>query len=120
MSVVQRYLRAVGNQDWETAEACLGEDVVRLGPFGDDFQGRADYIGHLRQVMPALQGYRMEIGRLVVSPDRKTVVAELAETVDLAGVPTRTEESLVFDLDGDGLISRIAIYIRQSAPRPGS
>lgn len=50
------------------------------------------------------------------TPRAHVAVVELSETVTVAGTPTITPESLVFDLDGDGRIRPIAIYIRRQRP----
>ena len=42
-------------------EACVAPDVVRLGPFGDDFEGRGPYLAFLERTMPALPGYHLDI-----------------------------------------------------------
>lgn len=114
MHVVTRYLQAVSAGDWTTAEACLADDVCRVGPFGDTFTGRAEYLDFLRKLMPTLAGYRMDLGRLIVSGDGRAAVAELNETVEMDGGTVVTPESLVFDLDESGLIEAIRIYIQKT------
>jgi hypothetical protein len=39
---------------------------------------------------------------------------ELRETIDVESGPLVTWESLIFDVDADGLLEEIAIYIRQA------
>ena len=36
-TVVERYLERLVAHDWEAMAACLAEDVVRVGPFGDTY-----------------------------------------------------------------------------------
>ena len=55
-ALAERYLRAIAAQDWATVEACVAPDVVRLGPFGDDVEGRGPYLELLQRTMPALPG----------------------------------------------------------------
>lgn len=112
MGIVERYLAAVAGQDWEALAACVASDVRRVGPFGDVYEGRDAYVAYLQGVMPTLAGYRMEVDRVVSAEGAPVQVAELSETVELDGRPVRTPESLVFDLDGDGRIRRISIYIQ--------
>lgn len=116
MSIVRRYLDGVAGQDWGTVSGCLTVDVRRVGPFGDVYEGRDDYLAFLRRTMPALAGYRMDVGRVLYLEDGAAAVAELSETVELDGRPVRTPESLVFDLDAEGRIRHIAIYIQQDPP----
>ncbi|MHB8594311.1 MAG: nuclear transport factor 2 family protein [Acidimicrobiales bacterium] len=109
--VVERYLGAVVSHDWDVLDACLAEDVVRVGPFGDTYSGRATYVAFLGDLMPTLPGYDMRVDRVVYARD--VAVAQLSETIDVDGTPLETPETLVFDLDGDGRISRVAIYVQR-------
>jgi hypothetical protein len=113
MSIVQRYLQAVSSLDWDTAYSCLAEDVKRVGPFGDAYSGRDHYLDSLRSIMEGLSGYRMDLGRVVTSDDGGTITAELSETVEMDGRAVVTPECLLFDLDQDGLIVGIRIYIQK-------
>lgn len=113
MSVVRRYLDAVASREWDVARACLSPGVQRVGPFGDAYAGRDEYLEFLRRLMPTLKGYEMRIDRVIVGDDGSCAVAELTETIELGGRTVCTPESLVFDLDADGRIVRIRIYIQQ-------
>ena len=108
--IVEHYLDAVTRHDWDALRALLRDDVVRVGPFNDEYRGRDDYVGFLAGLMPHLPDYSMEIRRVTYADG--IAVAELAENV--AG--TRTDEALVFELDGDR-ISRIDIFIKTGAPK---
>ena len=102
-----------GPADWEGLAQCLDPDVVRLGPFGDDYRGVDVYVPFLRTTLESLEGYSMRIDRIVaVATD--VVVAELSETVTFDGTRLETPEALVFDLAPDGRIARVAIYLRRS------
>jgi ketosteroid isomerase-like protein len=114
-SIVATYLQKMVAHDFEAMAACLAEDVVRVGPYGDTYRPRAPYVAMLTQLMPSLPGYSMAIARVMVVDDRRVVV-ELSETVEIDGAPLLTPEVLVFDLNDDGLIAHIAIYI-QTLPK---
>ena len=117
MHIVERYLDAMVRHDWDAMAACLADEVVRIGPFGDTYTPKAPYVAFLADLMPKLPGYQMEIHRLVDAG--ATVVVELSETVELDGTAVVTPESLVVDLDDEGRIGRIAIYIqRLGEPAP--
>ena len=113
MTVARRYLEAVAAQDWDVAAACLTADVRRVGPFGDTYIGRDTYMAFLRELMPTLEGYRMDIERVIDGDGGSTVVAQLTETVEMGGKTVVTPESLVFDLDQSMKIREIRIYIQQ-------
>jgi limonene-1,2-epoxide hydrolase len=112
-ATVRRYLEAMPARRWDVVAACLTPDVERLGPYGDDFRGVEGYVAFLRATIEALDGYRMRIDR-IVAVGSAVVLAELSETVTISGAPLETPEALVFDLAPDGLIARVAIFLRQS------
>jgi len=58
--------------------------------------------------------YSMEISRVIVKDS--LVVVELTEVVEIGGAPLVTPEALVFELNDDGLIAHISIYI-QTLPK---
>jgi ketosteroid isomerase-like protein len=118
-TIVETYLEKMVAHDFEAMAACLAADVVRVGPYGDTYTPRDPYVAMLSQLMPALPGYAMAIARVLVVDDRRVVV-ELSETVEIDGAPLVTPEALVFDLNDDGLIAHIAIYIQTLPKTPPS
>jgi SnoaL-like domain len=92
-------------------DECIADDIVRVGPYGDRYTGRDEYIAFITDLMPKLTGYLMELHRVTYASDG-LAFAELTETVELEGTPYRTPEVLVFALDGDGRIARVDIFIR--------
>jgi limonene-1,2-epoxide hydrolase len=117
-TIVETYLDRMVAHDFDAMAACLAENVVRVGPFGDTYTPRGPYVAFLSELMPTLPGYSMEISR-VVAVDR-LVLVELTEVVEIGGEPLATPEALVFELDGDGLIAHISIYIQQLGRTPPS
>jgi len=108
--IVEQYLDAVTRHDWDALRALLRDDVVRVGPFHDEYRGRDAYVAFLAALMPTLPDYSMEVSRVTYMDG--LAFAELAENV--AG--TRTDEALVFELDGER-IARIDIFIKTEAPK---
>jgi ketosteroid isomerase-like protein len=115
-AVVVRYLERMVAHDWKAMAACLAEDVVRVGPFGDTYTPKDPYVAFIAGLMPALPGYSMRIDR--VQSIGHTVLVELTEIVEIDGSPLETPEALVFDLDDEGLIAHIAIYIQRLGEVP--
>ena len=111
--IVEDYLDAVATQDWPRMGAAMRDDVVRIGPFGDVYKGKAPYVEFLSALMPTLPGYSMDVAR-VTYVDGGRVIAELSETVTMDGSPVVTPEVLLFDLDDDGRIARIEIFTRRA------
>ena len=94
--------------DWERMAGYVADDVCRIGPYGDEYHGRDDYVAFIAGTLPRLPDYRMDVARVVSTGD--VVIAELSETVAVDGQPLRTPEALVFDLDKRGRIAHIAVY----------
>lgn len=107
--IVERYLEALTSHDWDALRGCLADDVVRIGPFNDEYRGADVYVRFLRELMPTLPGYSMDISRITYTVG--LAFAELSETV--GGV--RTDEALVFELSGDRIV-RVDVFIKTSMP----
>jgi ketosteroid isomerase-like protein len=113
VAVVRRYLDTMVAGDWEGLARCLDPDIVRLGPYGDDYRGVDAYVPFLRATLESLEGYVMRVDR-IVAVGAEVVLAELSETVTIDGQRLETPEALVFDLAPDGRIARVAIFLRRS------
>ncbi len=107
--VIERYLDAITSHDWDALRDCVTDDVVRVGPYGDRYDGKDAYVAFIADTMPKLEGYSMQVDRVTYASDR-LAFAELSETVDLDGKPHRTPEALVFELDGDGRIAKVEVF----------
>ena len=112
MGVVERFLSAMVGHRWEEMGRCVTEDVHRVGPFGDAYRGRAEYVAFIAGLLPTLRDYRMDVDRVTYVQEKGLALAELSETVNLDGRPVRTPEALVFGLSDEGLIRTIDIYIQ--------
>jgi ketosteroid isomerase-like protein len=120
--VVERYLDAIGAHDWDALAACLADDgFVRIGPWGDEYPDKAEYVAFIADLMPRLPGYELRVDRVTYSADGRVAVVELSETVEVDGKPHRTPEALVFDVDGgreNGRIRRIQVFIQTLGVEP--
>ena len=116
--VVERYLNAIIGHDWAAFASCLTDDgFERVGPWGDTYRGKADYVAFIADLMPRLPGYEMRVDRVTYSADERVAVVELTETVEVDSQPHATPEALVFDLDGDR-IRRIQVFIQTPGVEP--
>jgi ketosteroid isomerase-like protein len=109
--IVSRYLNAIASHDWDVVDECIADDIVRVGPYGDRYAGREEYLAFISELMPKLSGHAMTLDRVTYASDTLAFV-ELRETVEVDGKPMVTPEVLVFALDGDGRIARVDIYIQ--------
>jgi ketosteroid isomerase-like protein len=108
--LVERYLEAIATHDWAGVGQCVSDDVVRVGPYGDRYDGRDAYLAFISELMPRLDGYTMAVHRVTYAGS-DAVFAELTETVDADGTPLLTREVLVFAIVGER-IARVDIYIQ--------
>lgn len=120
--VVERYLDAIMAHDWEAFASCLSDDgFVRVGPWGDTYRGKAEYVAFIADLMPKLPGYEMRVDRVTYSADRGVAFVELTETVDVDGGRHATPEAILFDLDGEEenpRIRRIQVFIQTLGVEP--
>lgn len=120
--VVERYLDAIVGHDWDALAGCLSDDgFSRVGPWGDEYPDKAEYVAFIADLMPKLPGYEMRVDRVTYSAEERQAFVELTETVDLEGRRHPTPEALVFDLDGaaDGVrIRRIQVFIQMLGVEP--
>ena len=115
--VIERYLHSLVAGDWATFADCLADDgFTRVGPYGDTYSAKADYVAFLSDLMPRLEGYEMHVTR--VSYADRVAFAELSETVAVDGTPLRTPECLTFDLTDDGRIRRVEVFTQTRAQVP--
>ena len=112
--IVERYLRAIVSHDWDVVDECIADDIVRVGPYGDRYSGRRDYMAFIADLMPKLGGYAMKLDRVTYASDA-LAFAERSETVEFDGKPMVTPEVLVFELTSDRRIARVDIFIQTPA-----
>ena len=112
--IVERYLEAIASHDWDVVDECIADDIVPVGPYGDRYAGRDEYLAFIADLMPKLAGYAMKLHRVTYPSDALAYV-ELSETVEFDGKAMRTPEVLVFELGDDGRIARVEVYIQTPA-----
>jgi hypothetical protein len=115
MDTVGGYLEALRAQDWDALRMLLAPDVVRHGPYGDDFTDRDSYVAFLVETFAMLGDYELEVQRSFGSAGRTCV--ELAETATVGDQRLRTEEAVVFAVR-DGVIHDVRVFLQRSEPVP--
>jgi predicted ester cyclase len=110
---VERYLACLAVNDWDGLAATIAEDdLIRDGPYCDVVEGKQRYLKFLQNVFASLNGYRLDVKRIMRAPDRVSYV-ELSETFNIDGVRTEYPECLVFEQNPDGLINRVSVFMKQ-------
>ena len=112
--IVEQYLDALTRHDWAAFADLLADDFTRVGPYGDTYASKAEYVAFVSDLLPKLPGYSMEIKRVTYGDG--VAFAELIETVTVHGAPLRTPEVIVITLDDDDRIARIEEFIQTTPP----
>jgi hypothetical protein len=107
--------------DWEAFRGVLSPDVERIGPFGERLVGRDAYV----ELMSGA-GQRAsdrdrrrttgDVHRVVYSEDRRSAFARVTAHVPREDQEMMIEQTLAYEIDDNGLISRIEVFWRD--PRP--
>ena len=107
---VTRYLESLNAQDWEAMGATLTDGPFeRVGPFCDVIADKAAYLEFLDGIVSTLENYTVRTRRVSVADG--AVYAEINESFVLEGTRMDFPEILAFDIGGDGLITRVQVYI---------
>jgi len=113
MAVVETFIEAYAERDWDRLATCFSPGgFTRIGPYVDRIGSAEEYLAFLRRVVPTLKDSYELTARRVVYTDG-FAVAELIEHLDVDGELTDIPEAIVFDLDGEGLIKEMHLYLQQ-------
>ena len=110
---VERYLACMAAHDWDGLAATIADEgLTRDGPFCDRVEGKHRYVAFLREILPSLEGYQLEVRRVSRVSDRVSYV-ELSETFEVDGVLTEYPECILFECDDDRLICHVSVFMKQ-------
>lgn len=115
-ATLERYFRALREQDWQTLRDCVTPDVHRTGPYGDVIEGGDAYAAFLSGIVPKLENYELRIHD-VAWTENGGAWARLSEIVGPRSAPAEHPEALFFDFAADGRIRRIDIYLKRLGTR---
>jgi hypothetical protein len=91
-------------------------DFKRTG-YNDLFTDVDKYVDFLEEIVPTMGAdYALETERIVYAPGEKVAFGQFIEHLEVKGVMTDIPETIVFDLNDEGLIRRMSLYLKQ----PGS
>ncbi len=114
VAAVERFLARYDARDFDGLEACFSAtDFHRTGPYGDTIDSAAAYVAFLRDVVPTLGDRYRLVPQRIVAGEGNTAVAELIEEYEVDGELRRTPEVILFDLDADGRITRMRLYVQR-------
>jgi ketosteroid isomerase-like protein len=116
-SIVEAFFAYLTARDWDHLTVVLSQDVERVGPFADILTGRDRYLDFLRGTVPS--EYRNDVRRIVAASDGRAAFARVTEHLRYGEQERSLEEAYSFDIDDDGLISRVEIYWQTPGNDPG-
>lgn len=113
MPVVEDFLERYNARDWDALAQCFSPDGFhRVGPYGDTIDSSIEYVAFLARVVPTLgESYRLELVRVIYAD--RAATAELIEHFEVNGELRKTPEVIVYDLDHDGLIASMHLYVQR-------
>jgi hypothetical protein len=111
--VVEDFLERYNARDWDALARCFSPTGFhRIGPYGDTIDSSAEYVSFLARVVPTLgDTYRLELIRVLYAD--RAATAELVEHFEVGGEVRKTPEVIVYDLDADGLITSMHLYVQR-------
>jgi hypothetical protein len=113
MPVVEDFLERYNAKDWDALARCFSPTGFhRVGPFGDTIDSSAEYVSFLARIVPTLgETYELELVRVIYCD--RVATAELIERFEVDGELRTTPEVIVYDLDADGLITSMHLYVQR-------
>src|SRR4029453_16189435 len=89
----------------------------RVGPYGDTIDSSKEYVSFLARVVTTLgDTYQLELVRVVYADHAPP--AETVEHFEVNGEVRKTPEVIVYDLDADGLITSMHLYVQRHGELP--
>jgi hypothetical protein len=114
---VERMHAHLAMYDWEAFRGVLSPDVERIGPFGERLVGRDTYVELMSGAgQEASDRDRRrttwDVHRVVYSEDRRSAFARVTAHVPHGDQGMMIEQTLAYEIDENGLISRIEVFWR--------
>ena len=118
VDIVERFFSHLTAREWEELCTTLDKEVVRIGPFGDELNGRAVYLDFLRATVPS--DYGNDVLRVIGSPDGVFAFAKVTEHLRYGEEEElHLDEAYSFEIGEDGLICRVEVYWQTPQFDPG-
>lgn len=116
-NIVERFFSHLTAREWSDLGAILDQEVLRIGPFGDQLTGRQVYLDFLTATVPS--EYGNDVLQVVSSSDGLFAFAKVTEHLRYGEVEFHLDEAYSFDIGDDGMICRVEIYWQTPQFDPG-
>jgi hypothetical protein len=115
MGSVEDYVEFYGSHQWDKLRGVFDTgDFKRTGPYMDVFTDVNAYVDFLEGVVPTMGAeYELQVERIVYAPDHKVAFGQFIEHLEVDGTMKDIPETIVFDLNDEGRIRRMSLYLKQ-------
>ncbi len=115
--IVEHFFSHLTAREWNELGTILDQEVLRIGPFGDQLTGRQVYLDFLRAIVPT--DYGNDVRRIISTPDGLFAFATVTEHLRYGEEEYHLDEAYSFDFGEDGLICRVEIFWQTPQNDPG-
>jgi hypothetical protein len=122
MGAVEEYFSYYGAREWQQLRTVFDHSDFKRTGYADLFTDADKYVDFLEEIAPTFGAdYKLQIERIVYAQGEKVAFAQLTERLELKGVMTDVPETIIFDLNDEGLIRRMSLYAKQpGGPAPAA
>jgi hypothetical protein len=114
MGAVEDHFSYYGALQWQQLRTVFDHSDFKRSGYNDLFTDADKYVDFLEEMVPTFGAdYQLETERIVYTPGEEVAFAQFVEHLELKGVMTEIPETIIFDLNDDGLIWRMSLYIKQ-------
>jgi hypothetical protein len=115
--VVERMFEHLGARDWDAFSALLATGVERIGPLGERVVGRDAYVELMAGGEQATsdddpQRTTWDVHCVAYTHDKRAAFARVTAHVPHSERELHIEQTLAYQIDGNGLISSIEVFWR--------
>jgi hypothetical protein len=115
--VIERFFDHLTAREWPSLGELLAPQVERIGPFGDRVVGRDRYLDLLIGTVPS--EYGNDVLRVTYAGDGGSGFARVTEHLHYPDQEFHLEEAYTFEIDEQGLLSRVEVYWQTPELDPG-
>ena len=114
MGAAEDYISYYGAREWQQMRTVFDHSDFKRTGYNDVFTDPDEYVDFLEEIVPTMGAdYELKIERIVYAPGEKVAFGQFIEHLELKGSMTDLPETIIFDLNDEGLIRRMSLYLKQ-------